>query len=172
MKKSLPGLAIFLTFALICSYIESLIPIPFGVPGMKLGLTNVVIVLMLYLFTPAEAFAVSMLRVVLIGFMFGNLYSLAYSFVGALLSFICMYLLKRFGKFKMITISVAGGFTHNLGQLLVAMLFFETTYLIYYLPVLLIAGVVTGAIIGVVAQAIYARLDKFVHEDNGKKNNE
>ena len=165
MKKSLPGLAIFLTFAIICSYIETLIPIPFGVPGMKLGLTNVVIVLMLYMFSTFDAFIVSILRIVLIGFMFGNLYSLCYSLAGGLLSFICMYLLKKFGNFKMITVSVVGGFTHNVGQLLVAIIFFETTYLIYYLPVLLITGVVTGALIGFIAQAIYNRLDRFVNKD-------
>ena len=102
MKKSLPGLAIFLTFAIICSYIETLIPIPFGVPGMKLGLTNVVIVLMLYMFSTFDAFIVSILRIVLIGFMFGNLYSLCYSLAGGLLSFICMYLLKKFGCFAML----------------------------------------------------------------------
>ncbi|MCR4612215.1 MAG: Gx transporter family protein [Lachnospiraceae bacterium] len=168
MKKSLPGLAIFLTFAIICSYIESLIPIPFGVPGMKLGLTNVVIVLMLYMFGPFEAFIVSMLRVLLIGFMFGNLYSIAYSLAGGLLSFICMYLIKRFGKFRMITVSVVGGFTHNLGQLLVAMFFFDTPYLIYYLPVLLITGVVTGAIIGIIAQAVYSRVEKFANSIDEK----
>lgn len=166
MKKSLPALAVFLTFALVCSYIESLIPIPFGVPGMKLGLTNVVIILLLYLFGPFDAIIVSILRVLLIGFMFGNLYSLCYSLAGGLLSFICMYLLYRFSKFKMITVSVVGGFMHNVGQLIVAIFFFDTGYLIYYLPVLLITGVVTGAVIGVIAQAVYSRIDKFLHKDN------
>ena len=166
MKKSLPALAVFLTFALVCSYIESLIPIPFGVPGMKLGLTNVVIILLLYLFGPFDAIVVSILRVLLIGFMFGNLYSLCYSLAGGLLSFICMYLLYRFSKFKMITVSVVGGVMHNVGQLIVAIFFFDTGYLIYYLPVLLISGVVTGALIGVIAQAVYSRVDKFLHKDN------
>lgn len=166
MKKSLPALAVFLTFALICSYIESLIPIPFGVPGMKLGLTNVVIILLLYLFGPIDAIVVSILRILLIGFMFGNIYSICYSLAGGLLSFVCMYLLYRFSKFKMITVSVVGGFMHNVGQLIVAILFFENTYLIYYLPVLLITGVVTGAVIGVIAQAVYARIDKFIHKDD------
>lgn len=165
MKKSLPALAVFLTFALVCSYIESLIPIPFGVPGMKLGLTNVVIILLLYLFGPFDAIVVSILRVLLIGFMFGNLYSLCYSLAGGLLSFICMYLLYRFSKFKMITVSVVGGFMHNVGQLIVAIFFFDTGYLIYYLPVLLITGVVTGAVIGVIAQAVYIRIDKFLHKE-------
>lgn len=169
MKKSLPALAVFLTFALICSYIESLIPIPFGVPGMKLGLTNVVIILLLYLMGPFDAIVVSILRVLLIGFMFGNVYSLCYSLAGGVLSFIVMFLLYRFTKFSMIAVSVAGGFSHNLGQLLVALFFFDTPYLIYYLPVLLITGVVTGAVIGVIAQAVYSRVRKFV--DNLDKNN-
>ena len=165
MKKSLPALAVFLTFALVCSYIESLIPIPFGVPGMKLGLTNVVIILLLYLFGPVDAFIVSILRVLLIGFMFGNVYSLCYSLAGGLLSFICMYLLYKFSKFNMIAVSVVGGFMHNVGQLVVAIAFFDSGYLIYYLPVLLITGVVTGAVIGVIAQAVYIRIDKFLHKD-------
>ncbi len=163
MKKSLPALAVFLTFALICSYIESLIPIPFGVPGMKLGLTNVVIILLLYLMGPFDAIVVSVLRIVLIGFMFGNVYSFCYSLAGGVLSFIVMFLLYRFTKFNIIAVSVAGGFSHNLGQLLVALFFFDTPYLIYYLPVLLITGVVTGAIIGVIAQAVYSRIRKFVN---------
>lgn len=171
MKKSLPMLAVFLTFALICSYIESLIPIPFGVPGMKLGLTNVVIILLLYMLGPFDAIVVSILRVLLIGFMFGNVYSLCYSLAGGLLSFIVMFLLYKFTKFKMIAVSVAGGFSHNLGQLLVALFFFDTPYLIYYLPVLLITGVVTGAIIGVIAQAVYNRVEKFI-ENYDKKNNQ
>ena len=160
MKKSLPLIAILLTFALVCGYIETLIPIPFGVPGMKLGLTNAVIILIMYLIGPMEAIVVSILRVILIGFMFGNLYSICYSFAGALLSFICMFLLYKFSKFNMIAISVAGGFTHNLAQLLVAIVFFDTGYLIYYLPILLITGVVTGAVIGVIAQAVYTRISK------------
>ena len=163
MKKSLPALAVFLTFALICSYIESLIPMPFGVPGMKLGLTNVVIILLLYLMGPFDAIVVSVLRIVLIGFMFGNVYSFCYSLAGGVLSFIVMFLLYRFTKFNIIAVSVAGGFSHNLGQLLVALFFFDTPYLIYYLPVLLITGVVTGAIIGVIAQAVYSRVRKFVN---------
>lgn len=162
MKKTLPALAIFLTFALVCSYIESLIPIPFGVPGMKLGLTNVVIILLLYLIGPVEAISISLLRVLLIGFMFGNIYSICYSFAGGLLSFIAMFLLYKFSKFKMITISVVGGFMHNLGQMLLAIIFFDSLYLLYYLPILLITGVVTGGIIGLIAQAVYTRVKTII----------
>lgn len=165
MKKSLPTLAVFLTFALVCSYIESLIPMPFGVPGMKLGLTNVVIILLLYLFGPLDAIIVSILRVVLIGFMFGNVYSMCYSLAGAVISFIFMYILYRFTKFNMIAVSVVGGFLHNSAQLIVAIFFFDSGYLIYYLPALLITGVVTGAIIGVIAQAVYTRIVKIIHKD-------
>ena len=171
MKKSLPTLAIFLTFALVCSYIESLIPMPFGVPGMKLGLTNVVIILLLYLFGPLDAIIVSILRVVLIGFMFGNVYSMCYSLAGAVISFIFMYILYRFTKFNMIAVSVVGGLLHNSAQLLVAIIFFDSGYLIYYLPALLITGVVTGAIIGVIAQAVYTRIVKIIHKDEASGDN-
>ncbi len=161
MKNKVPYYAVFLTLAIICSYIESIIPIPFGVPGMKLGLTNVVVILLMYLFGPVSAIVVSLLRILLCGFMFGNMFSIVYSLAGGLLSFAVMYLLKRFTKFKIIAISVAGGFFHNVGQLLIAILAFENTYLLYYLPVLLVTGVVTGAIIGIIAQAVYPRIKKF-----------
>lgn len=166
MKKSLPLIAILLTFALVCSYIETLIPIPFGVPGMKLGLTNAVIILIMYLIGPFEAFAVSILRVLLIGFMFGNVYSFCYSIAGGLLSFLLMFLLYKFSKFNIIAISVVGGFIHNVGQLCVAIFFFDSAYLLYYLPVLLITGVVTGALIGIISQAVYSRVRKMFDKDN------
>lgn len=166
MNKRVPFLAVFLTLALICSYIESLIPFPFGVPGMKLGLTNAVIILLLYMYGPFEAIIVSVLRIVLTGFMFGNLFSIAYSLAGGVLSFVVMFILWKFTKLKMITISVVGGFFHNVGQLLIAILVFENTYLIYYLPILLVSGVITGAVIGVIAQAVYPRIVKFKEKLN------
>ena len=147
MKKSLPALAVF------C------------LSSIALSLKYLIIILLLYLFGPVDAFIVSILRVLLIGFMFGNVYSLCYSLAGGLLSFICMYLLYKFSKFNMIAVSVVGGFMHNVGQLVVAIVFFDSGYLIYYLPVLLITGVVTGAVIGVIAQAVYIRIDKFLHKD-------
>lgn len=157
-KRKTAYLGLFLALALVCSYIESLIPFHFGIPGVKLGLTNIVILLMLYYTSARDAVTISILRILLAGFMFGNLFSILYSLAGGLLSFVCMVLLKRTGKFKMIAISAVGGVTHNLGQLIVAAIVVENQNLFFYFPILLLAGVVTGIVIGVAAQEILLRL--------------
>lgn len=156
-------LGLYLALALVCSYIESLIPISFGIPGIKLGLANVVIILVLYDLGAAWAAAVCVLRILLAGFMFGNMFSIIYSLAGGLLSLGCMLLLKKTGKFKIISISAAGGVTHNLGQIIVAALVVENINLFYYYPVLLTAGVITGVLIGTAAQEIVLRLP---HDQN------
>lgn len=157
MKKT-AYLGLFLALALVCSYVESLIPFYFGIPGVKLGLTNAAVILMLYVMGAKEAFTVSMLRIVLAGFLFGNLFGILYSLAGGLLSFLCMVLLKRTGKFKIISISAVGGITHNLGQTVVAAIVVENINLFYYFPILLLAGIVTGILIGIAAQEILLRL--------------
>lgn len=157
MKKT-AYLGLFLALALICSYIESLIPFYFGIPGVKLGLANIVTLLMLYYMGAKCAFAICVLRVLLAGLLFGNLFSILYSLAGGLLSFCCMALLKWTGKLKMVSISVVGGATHNLGQVLVAAIIVENRNLFYYYPALLLAGIVTGVFIGIVAQEISLRL--------------
>jgi putative ABC transport system ATP-binding protein len=119
-KKKTAYLGVYLALALICSYVESLIPFYFGIPGVKLGLTNIVVVLMLYCVGTKEALAVSALRIVLAGFLFGNMFSILYSLAGGLLSFFVMYLLKRMKWFGVLPVSVSGGIFHNVGQLIVA----------------------------------------------------
>lgn len=148
----------YLALALICSYVESLIPFYFGVPGVKLGLTNIVVVLLLYTLGAKEAFGVSVMRIFLAGFLFGNPFSILYSLSGGILSFLVMYLLKRTEKLKVITVSVAGGLMHNIGQLLMAALVVENYHVLYYLPVLLVAGFVTGFLIGILSQEIIIRI--------------
>lgn len=157
MKKT-AYLGLFLALALICSYIESLIPFYFGIPGVKLGLTNIVVVLMLYSTGAKSALAVSVLRILLSGFLFGNMFSILYSLAGGLASFLCMVLLKRSGRFRIISVSAAGGVTHNLGQIAVAAAVVENRSLFYYYPVLFIAGTLTGIVIGIAAQEILLRL--------------
>ena len=157
MKKT-AYLGLFLALALICSYIESLIPFYFGIPGVKLGLTNIVVVLMLYCTGAKSALAVSVLRILLSGFLFGNMFSILYSLAGGLASFLCMVLLKRSGRFRIISVSAAGGVMHNLGQIAVAAAVVENRSLFYYYPVLFIAGTLTGIVIGIAAQEILLRL--------------
>ncbi len=156
--KQTAHLSLFLALALICSYIESLLPFHFGIPGIKLGLANIVVLLTLYYMGAACALAVSVTRILLAGLLFGNLFSILYSLAGGLLSLACMVLLKRLGKFRAISISTAGGIAHNLGQILMAAAVVENSSLFYYAPVLFLAGAGTGFFIGVITQEILLRL--------------
>ena len=157
MKRNVAYLGMYLALALICSYVESLIPFYFGIPGVKLGLTNIVVVLLLYTLGAKEAFLVSVVRIILAGFLFGNPFSILYSLSGGALSFLAMYVLKRTEKLKVVTVSVAGGVMHNTGQLIMAVLVVENYHILYYIPVLLTAGFITGFFIGILSQEIILR---------------
>lgn len=157
-QKAPALLGVCLALALVCSYVESLIPFSFGIPGAKLGLTNIVVVVMLYYIGPREALTVSVLRILLSGFLFGNLFGVLYGLAGGLLSFFCMCLLKKCRQIGIVSVSAAGGVMHNLGQTAVAALVVENIHLFYYFPFLMIAGIVTGALIGIAARGILLRL--------------
>ncbi len=150
---------VFTALALIFSYVELLIPINFGIPGAKLGLANLVIIIVLYKSDWKEALLLSVVRIVLAGFLFGNLFGILYSLAGGILSLAVMALLKRSGAFSIIGVSMAGGVSHNVGQLIMAMLVVETYAVGYYLPVLLIAGLITGTLIGIAGREMLNRLD-------------
>lgn len=158
MKNKIAYWGVFLALALVCSYVESLIPISFGIPGVKLGLTNIVVILMLYTIGAKDAILISVLRIILAGFMFGNAFSIIYSLAGGILSFIVMLLLKNTGKLKILSISTAGGISHNVGQLIVAALVVENYNILFYVPVLIIAGIITGFLIGLLAGEIVLRI--------------
>ena len=156
--KKTAQLGVYIALAMILSYVESLIPFSFGIPGIKLGLTNVVTVIMMYTYGLPGALGVAVLRAVLSGFMFGNAFSIIYSVAGCVLSFIFMYILKKTNHFAIISVSAAGGVMHNVGQLIVAANVVKTYSVIYYAPVLIIAGVFTGIIIGIVSDEIVKRI--------------
>ena len=158
MRRRTAFLGLFLALALVCSYVEALIPFSIGIPGVKLGLTNIVVVLMMYCVGEKDAILVSVLRIILAGFMFGNAFSIIYSLAGGLLSFVVMLLLKRTGKLAVMSVSVAGGLSHNIGQLLIAALIVENYNILYYIPVLVAAGIITGLIIGVLSSEIILRI--------------
>lgn len=158
MKSKAAYFGVFTALALIFSYIETLIPIQFGVPGIKLGLANLIIVIVLYKTDWREALLLSVVRIILAGFIFGNLFSIVYSLAGGILSLAVMALLKSSGRFSVIGVSIAGGVCHNIGQLIVAMVVVETYQVGYYLPVLLIAGLITGAVIGAIAGEVLKRI--------------
>lgn len=140
-------MGLFTALAMIFGYVEAILPISIGIPGVKLGLANLVVVFALYRLRPLEAFWINVVRIILVSFMFGNLSMMIYSLAGGVLSFAVMALLKKSRKFSIYGVSVAGGVFHNVGQLIVAMLVLETASLVYYGPVLLISGLVTGLLI-------------------------
>lgn len=157
-KKAVAYFGMFLALALILSYVESLVPIALGIPGVKLGLANLITVIVLYRIGAREAFLLSLLRVTIAGFLFGNLFAILYSMAGACTSLAVMVLLKRIGTFSIIGVSIAGGVFHNIGQLIVAMLVLQSASLVYYFAVLMIAGLVTGFLIGVLSMETMKRL--------------
>lgn len=158
MTKKTAFLGMFVTLALIASYVESLVPFYFGAPGIKLGLANLITVVLLYKSGWKDAAMVSVLRILLSGFLFGNMFSILYSFAGAALSFIIMCLIKRLKGFSILGVSIAGGVFHNLGQILAAVFLMENGNIMYYFPVLMVAGLITGCLIGVGSREVLKRV--------------
>ena len=153
-------LGLCVALSMILSYFESLIPPLVAVPGVKVGLPNLVMIFMLYKIGPKETVAVSLVRVVLVSILFGSVVSMIYSVVGAALSLTGMILLKKTEKFSTMTVSVVGGVLHNVGQIITAMVIMETSQIIYYLPVLLISGTIAGVVIGLTASLIVKRMER------------
>jgi len=158
LKTKVAYFGVFTALALIFSYVETLIPIHLGIPGVKLGLANLIIVITLYKMGVKEAYILSVVRVVLAGFIFGNMFSILYSMAGGLLSLTVMIFLKKTDKFSIMGISMAGGVFHNIGQLIMAAIVLESLSITFYLPVLLISGVLTGFLIGFIANEMLKRL--------------
>lgn len=157
-QKKIAYMGLFAAIAIIFGYVESLIPFFAGIQGIKLGLANLAVLFILETYTWKEAALVSMVRILVIGFMFGNMFSILYSMAGAALSLTVMTLMKRFSGFSILGVSVAGGVSHNIGQLIIAALIVENTSLFYYAPVLLISGVITGILIGILTGEVTKRI--------------
>lgn len=150
--------ALLASLAMILSYVEFLLPFNFGIPGVKLGLANLVIIVALYGMNFKYALTVNVLRIFLSALLFTGLNALFYSFAGGMISLIVMFLLKKTGLFSMIGVSMAGGAAHNLGQLIVAAFMVSNLNMFLYFPVLLMAGMFTGIGIGVVAYIFCKRM--------------
>lgn len=179
-------LGLLLALALILSYVESLIPFSFGMPGIKLGLPNLIVLLLLYDETEnqtagaedasrvstvrflgkreREALLVNGLRIVLSGFLFSNLYAILYALAGAVFSFFAMFFGKKTKRFSMAGVSILGGVFHNIGQILVAMAVVETFAVVYYIPFLIVAGTVTGGVLGLVGMELLPYLRRMSRE--------
>ena len=155
--KKITTSGILLALALILGYLESLIPFYFGIPGAKLGLPNLLVLVLLYRYDVKDAAIFQILRVTLTGLLFGNMFGILYSLSGALCSFIVMVLVKKWDFFDITGVSVIGGVFHNIGQILLATVIISKFSFLYYIPVLLIAGMVAGMIIGKLVQIILQR---------------
>ena len=163
-KTALLGMLVALAFVL--SYIETLIPVNLGIPGAKLGLANLVVMVALYTLGTKEAFGLSMVRILLTGLTFSSMAAMLYSFAGGLLSFAVMALMKKTKKLSVTGVSVLGGIAHNAGQIFVAMWILDTATLIYYIPVLAITGVASGTVIGLLAVMVIRRIFGAINRDN------
>ena len=155
--KKVAMLGLTIALAMIMSYIEALVPLSFAVPGIKMGLANIVIIFVLYKIGTKEAILVSLIRVILVSLLFSNVMAMAYSIAGAVLSLSIMWLLKKTDKFSFIGVSIAGGIMHNVGQIIMAVILLGTQQIALYLPVLMITGTATGVVIGIVSGLVINR---------------
>ena len=162
MKLKTAYLGLLLAFSLILSYIEVLLPLQTGIPGMKLGLANLAVLLCLYLFGAREALLLTITKAVISGFLFGSFSMIIYSVAGAVFSFCAMALMKKCDKVHIPIVSAVGGVMHNTGQLLVAYLTVQTYGVLYYIPFLLIAGLITGILIGMAASLLLPYIKKIL----------
>lgn len=165
MKKKSPRiriisfLAMCAAVALLLSYVETLIPPIYpAVPGIKIGLPNVIVIFLLYRFGVAEAALVSFLRVIISSMLFGTPFIFFYSLAGAFLSLAVMSVLKKLDFLTSVGVSIAGGISHNLGQILLAMVLLNTAELGYYMVVLAISGAISGTCVGLCGGIMIKRI--------------
>lgn len=159
--RQLCFLAIFCTISIILNYIEMLFRL-FRNPGTKLGLANIVSLTILLCFGFKYALGVALLRIFIIGITFTNPYMMIYSLAGGFLSISIMALMVKTHLFSNIVVSIVGGVSHNIGQLLVAFVFFSTSAFIYYLPYLILLGIVSGTVVGIIAQIVYHKIKRHI----------
>lgn len=159
--KKVAFLGLTIALAMIFSFLESQIPALIAVPGVKVGLPNLIIVFLLYRVNWKDAVIVSIVRILLISILFGNLQTATFSIAGAVLSLGGMILLKKTNWFSPIAVSVAGGVLHNLGQIFAAILWTTTPEVVYYFPVLLISGILAGTVIGILSGLLVKKLENW-----------
>ena len=162
--KKIAFYALLIALAMIFSYVETLIPMPVFVPGMKIGFANIITVIALYKLGAKDAAVIAALRILLAALLFGSVFSLAYSIAGGMFSLLIMILIKKTNLFGLMGVSVAGGVCHNIAQIGVAAFLLETSAFLYYLPVLLITGSITGCVIGLISGLIIKKIKITVPE--------
>lgn len=160
--KKIALCGVLTALAMIFSYIESVIPIPIPVPGIKLGVANIAVITILYVLGVKEAIVINLLRIVLTSLLFGNVNSFLFSISGAALSLTIMIIMKKLNFFSCIGVSVCGGVMHNIGQIIAAVFIMGSEAIVFYLPVLIVSGVFTGIVIGVVSGIVAKHVRKVV----------
>lgn len=158
-NKKLVLLSFLLCLCLILSYIDSIIPYNFVIPGIKIGLCNIAIIFTIYKFSIQDAILISLLRVLIMGILFNNGLTFLYSLAGAILSLIVMAILKKINIFDEYGVCVAGALSHNIGQLLCACFLLNTSTIIYYLPYLLLSGFFSGILVGILSLVLIKRIN-------------
>ena len=159
--KKVAFLGLSIALAMILSFVESQIPALVAIPGIKVGLPNLVMVFLLYRVGWRETVTVSIIRIILVSMLFGNVQTITFSLAGAVLSLLGMILLKKIGLFSCITVRIVGGILHNVGQIIAACFWTQTAEIAYYLPVLLVSGTIAGTVIGLVSGLLVKRLEKW-----------
>ena len=162
MSKRVALGGVLVALAFVFGYIEFLLPLPIGIPGMKLGLANLVVLLCLYTMGAPMAAVVSLIRILLATFIFGSVSGMLYSLAGAVLSYLVMWPASRCRALSPVGVSMLGGIMHNVGQLIVAFLMLGAAGVLYYVLPLLIAGAVTGFVIGMSAKLLLPRVEGMV----------
>ena len=165
MAKKTAYMGMLTALAFVFSYIEFLLPINLGVPGVKLGLANLVVIVALYMMNVRWACILSAVRILLVGLTFGNPASMIYSLAGGMLSLAIMIIARKGKLFSVTGVSILGGVFHNIGQIVVAVLVVETTGLLYYLPVLVLSGTISGLLIGILSSILIRHLKRAIHEE-------
>jgi len=149
-----------LALMLVLGFVESQIPVAAGIPGIKLGLSNGVLIFAVYMLGVPTSFLLMTLKVLLSGFLFGSPSAMMYAFAGGVLSLTVMCVLSRMKGLSPIVVSMVGGLSHNVGQVTLAMIILHTPKLMYYMAILMVVGLVTGCATGVAANGIIRRFQK------------
>lgn len=163
------GIALMSALAMIFSYVEALLPFSIGIPGVKLGIANIVIIIAIYIFDWKIAFAVNTIRIILSGLLFSGVFGIIYSMAGGILSLAVMALLKKTNTFSIIGVGAAAGVAHNLGQIVTAALIIKNIKMFLYFPVLIFSGIITGIITGTVAYILLKKLPASISGEFGKR---
>ena len=158
--KNIALFGIMVALSMLLSYVETLIPMPIPIPGIKLGLANLVTVIVFQLIGVKEAWLIAIARILLNSLLFGNLYALAFSLAGGVLSLLFMAGAMRTGWFSVLGVSITGGVMHNIGQIAAAAVLLQAAAVLSYIPALIIGGVISGALIGLAAFLILNRIKK------------